>query len=61
MGWGGVLDNGGGRYSANQEALIRSAISRWRVSLIDVAAANRLLSLRPGGTGMIEVVRPAAE
>jgi len=58
---GGVLDNGGGRSSADQEALIRSAISRWRASVIDVAAANRLLSLRPAGTGMIEVVRPAAD
>jgi hypothetical protein len=61
MGWGGVLDNGSGRYSANREALIRSAISRWRASIIDVAAANRLLSFKPGGTGMIEVVRPAAD
>ena len=56
-----MLDNGGGRSSADHEALIRSAISRWRASVIDVAAANRLLSLRPAGIAMIEVVRPAAD
>ena len=61
MGWNGVLDNGGGRSSADPEALIRSAISRWRVSLIDVAAASRLLSLRQAGPGTIDVIRPAAE
>jgi hypothetical protein len=61
MGWDGVLDNGGGRSSAGQEALIRSAISRWRVSLIDVAAADRLLSLRQAGPDVIDVVRPAAD
>src|SRR5579859_5081137 len=58
--WGGVRDDGGGRHSADREARIRSAVSRWRVSLIDVAAANRLLALRPAGAGMIEVTRPAA-
>src|SRR5262244_1461836 len=59
--WGGVRDDGGGWPSADRAALIRSAISRWRVSLIDVAAANRLLTLQPGGAGMIEVARPAAD
>ncbi len=60
MEWGGVQDDGGSRSSIGREALIRSAISRWRVGLIDVAAAHRLLTLRPGGTGVIEVARPAA-
>jgi len=61
MEWGGVRDDGGGRPSADREAVIRSAISRWRVGLIDIAAANRLLALRPGGAVMIEVARPAAD
>src|SRR5499427_2342652 len=68
MEWGGVRDDGGGRTSADREAVIRSAISRWRVGLIDTAAATNLLSLRPGGdplrpgcAAMIEVARPAAE
>src|SRR5579859_6616780 len=61
MEWGGVRDDGGGRPSADREGQIRSAISRWRVSLIDVAAANRLLTLRPDGPGAIEVARPAAD
>ena len=56
-----MRDGGGGRSSADREAQIRSAISRWRVSLIDVAAANRLLTLRPDGTGAIDVARPAAD
>jgi hypothetical protein len=55
-----VPDDGGGRSSADREAVIRSAISRWRVSLPDVTTANRLLSFRPGGTGVVEVARPAA-
>jgi len=68
MEWGGVRDDGGGRTSADREAVIRSAISRWRVGLIDTAAATHLLTLRPGGdplrpgcAAMIEVARPAAE
>src|SRR5262249_60721886 len=58
--WVGVRDDGGGRPSADREAVIRSAISRWRVGLIDIAAANRLLTLQPGGAAMIEVAPPAA-
>src|SRR5215831_12570138 len=61
MEWGGVRDDGGGRPSADREAVVRSAISRWRVGLIDAAAANRLLTLGPGGAAMIEVARPAAD
>src|SRR6516164_8553119 len=68
MEWGGVRDDGGGRTSADREAVIRSAISRWRVGLIDTAAATHLLTLRPGGdplrpgdAAMIEVARPAAD
>jgi len=57
----GVLGYGGDRSSAGQEELIRSAIRGWRISLIDLTAANPLLNLRPGRTGMIEVSRPAAE
>ena len=60
VGVGGVLDIAGGRPIADHETLIRSTISRWRVGLIDVAAANRLLGLRPDGADTIEVVRPAA-
>jgi Protein of unknown function (DUF4011)/AAA domain len=56
----GVLGDDGGRRAADREALIRAAISNWRVSLIDVTATNRLLDFRPGGTGVIEVARPAA-
>jgi hypothetical protein len=40
--------------------VIRSAISRWRVGLIDTAAANRLLTWRPDHV-MIDVARPAAD
>src|SRR5499427_6091759 len=58
---GGVRDDGGGPTSAGREAMIRSAISRWRVGLIDTAAANRLLTLRPGNAAMIEVARPPAD
>src|SRR5215467_12456555 len=61
MEWGGVRDDGGGRPSADREAVVRSAISRWRVGLIDAAAANRLLTLRPGNAAMIEVARPPAD
>src|SRR5215467_6225407 len=60
MEWGGVRDDGGGRPSADREAVVRSAISRWRVGLIDTAAANRLLTLRPGHAATIEVARPPA-
>jgi hypothetical protein len=60
MEWGGVRDDGGGRSTADREALIRSAVSRWRVGLIDAAAANQLLTVRPGGADVIEVARPAA-
>src|SRR5262245_5344517 len=60
MEWGGVRDDGGGRSTAEREALIRSAVSRWRVGLIDVVAAGRLLTVRPGGTEAIEIARPAA-
>lgn len=56
-----MLGDGGGRWSAGREALIRTAIRSWRVSLIDVTAANRLLSFTPGGTSTIEVARPAAD
>src|SRR5215472_6229647 len=59
--WGGVRDDGDGPPSADREAVIRSAISRWRVGLIDTAAANRLLTLRPDGAPMIEIARPAAD
>src|SRR5499427_1017589 len=59
--WGAVRDDGGGPPSADREAVIRSAISRWRVGFIDTAAANRLLTLRPGNAAMIEVARPAAD
>jgi uncharacterized protein DUF4011/AAA domain-containing protein len=55
-----VLSDAGGWWSADQETLIRSAISSWRVSLIDFTSANRLLDLKPGAPGMIEVSRPAA-
>jgi len=58
--WGGVLDDGGDRPAAGQEALVRSAISEWRVGLIDITAANRLLNFGPGGAGVVEVTRPAA-
>jgi Protein of unknown function (DUF4011) len=56
----GVLGDGGGRGPADREGRIRSAISGWRVSLIDVTAGNRLLDFRPGGAGAVEVARPAA-
>ena len=56
-----MRDDGGGPRSADREALVRSAISRWRVGLIDTAAANRLLTLRPGRAAMIEVARPAPD
>jgi hypothetical protein len=55
-----VLDDCGGRSSAGREALIRSAISRWRYSLIDLTA-NRLLDFRPGRTGIVGVSRPSAD
>src|SRR5215472_1691305 len=57
----GVLDDDGGRPAAGSEALIRSAIRGWRVSLIDGTAANHLLNLEPGRTGVIEVSRPGAD
>jgi hypothetical protein len=56
-----VLSHGGGRWSADQETLIRSAISSWRVSRIDSTSANRILDLKPGVPGMIEVSRPAPD
>jgi Protein of unknown function (DUF4011)/AAA domain len=56
-----VLSDAGGRWSAGQETLTRSAISSWRVSLIDLTSANRLLDRKPGAPGMIEVSRPAAD
>jgi hypothetical protein len=59
--WGAVRDDGAGPASADREAVIRSAISRWRVGLIDTAAANRLLTLQPGNAAMIEIARPAAD
>ena len=61
MGRRGVLGEGGGRWPVGREALIRSAIRAWRVSLIDFTGANRLLNFRPGGTGVIEVAGPAAD
>jgi uncharacterized protein DUF4011/AAA domain-containing protein len=56
----GVLDDGGGRPVADQDALIHSAIHSWQDGLIDLTAANPLLSLEPGTTTTIEVSRPAA-
>jgi Protein of unknown function (DUF4011)/AAA domain len=56
-----VLEDGGGRPGAGQEALIRSAFRGWRDSLIDLSAANRLLNLKPSRSGVIEVMRPAAD
>ena len=56
-----MLDNGGSRPAAGREALIRSAISSWRDSLIDLTAANRLIDFRPGRTGMVGVSRPSAD
>src|SRR5215467_47661 len=56
-----VVSHGGGRWSADQETLTRSAISSWRVSRIDSTSANRLLDLKPGAPGMIEVSRPAPD
>jgi Protein of unknown function (DUF4011)/AAA domain len=56
-----VLSHGGGRWSADQETLTRSAISSWRVSRIDSTSANRLLDLKPGAPGMVEVCRPAPD
>src|SRR5262249_27578846 len=53
MEWGGVRDDGGGRPSADREAVVRSAISRWRGGLLDAAAANRLLTFGPGGAALI--------
>jgi hypothetical protein len=55
-----VLGDGGGRGPAGREGLIRSAISGWRVDLIDFTAGNWLLDFLPGGTGVVEVARPAA-
>ncbi len=57
----GVLGDGGGRWPAGREGMIRSAISGWRVSLIDFTAGNRLLDFRPGGAGVVEVARPAGD
>jgi hypothetical protein len=56
----GARGDGGGRGPADREGLIRSAISGWRVDLIDFTAGNRLLDFRPGGAGVVEVARPAA-
>jgi Protein of unknown function (DUF4011)/AAA domain len=56
----GVLGDGAGRWPAGQEGLVHSAISGWRVSLIEATAANRLLDFRSGGAGAVEVARPAA-
>jgi Protein of unknown function (DUF4011) len=55
-----VVGDGGGRWPAAREDLIRSAIGGWRVSLLDFTAGNRLLDFRPGGPGVVEVARPAA-
>jgi Protein of unknown function (DUF4011)/AAA domain len=55
-----VLGDGGDRWPAGLEGLIRSVISGWRVSLIDVTAGNRLLDLRLGQPGVVEVARPVA-
>src|SRR5260370_39323814 len=60
MKWGcDVLDDTGAGSSPNPRALIRSAISSWRDSLINLTAANRLLNFKPSRTGMIGLVRPA--
>ncbi len=56
----GARGDGGGRGPAGREGLIRSAISGWRVDLIDFTAGNRLLDFRPGGAGVVEVARLAA-
>src|SRR5262249_58830717 len=58
--WVGVRDDGGGRPSADREAVIRSAISRWRVGLIDIAAANPLPTLQPRGAALIRLAPPPA-
>jgi len=55
-----VLDDGGGRPVADQDAVIRSAVRSWQDSLIDLTADNRLLNLAPGTATTIEVSRPAA-
>jgi hypothetical protein len=57
----GVLDDGGGRPPAGQETLIHAAIRGWQDSLVDLTAANRLLSFTPGTAATIEVSRPAAD
>jgi hypothetical protein len=57
----GVRDEGNGWASADRELAIRSAIRSWRDSLICLTAANRLLNFKPSRTGMIELVRPAAD
>jgi REase_MTES_1575/Protein of unknown function (DUF4011)/AAA domain/Protein of unknown function (DUF3320) len=54
-----VQDDRAGRPSADREALIRAAIGGWRDSLIGLTAANPLLNLKPGRTGMIRLIRPA--
>ncbi|MDR0342633.1 MAG: DUF4011 domain-containing protein, partial [Nocardiopsaceae bacterium] len=56
-----MLADAGDRSAADREAPIRSAISNWRIGLIDVTAANRLLRLTPGSTGLIEVTHPGAD
>ncbi|HXZ74211.1 MAG TPA: DUF4011 domain-containing protein, partial [Streptosporangiaceae bacterium] len=54
-----MQDDRAGRPSADREALIRAAIGGWRDSLIGLTAANPLLNLKPGRTGMIRLIRPA--
>src|SRR5215831_1524855 len=56
----GVRDDGHDRRSADREMLIRAAIRSWRDSLIDLTGASRLISLAPGTTGTIRLVRPSA-
>ena len=38
---------------------IRSAISNWRDSLINLTGSNPLLNFKPSKTGMIGMVRPS--
>jgi hypothetical protein len=56
-----VADFGFGGPSRDRETLIRSAITVWRDSLINLTGSNRLLNFKPSRTGMIRLVRPAPE
>ena len=56
-----MQDDGNDRPSADREKHIRAAIGGWRDSLIDVTGSSRLLNLKPSRTGMVTLVRPAAD